>query len=497
MVRTTVNPQNAPVQPSYDLTAGDDERIGHHDAPVVVILTFVFPLIAQGLAERWFNFVEQYAGDASVIIGGRSIPFLLMIVGFFPTSISLVIALETFVGEKERRSLEPLLSTPLTNTEMYIGKTMSSIIPPLIASYGGMTFYLLMLVNGELEWRPQPALIAQIFLLTTVQSLVMITGAVVVSSQATSTRSANLLASFVIIPMTVVIQAESFVMFIAPDADSPYGIMSLWLTAIAMMVVVVLFLRVGNSIFNREELLGRTIDQLNIRNIARRMWRNILAVDHDLTPATSLGQWYRQGVWGAVKRSRSAIILTTIYFVFVTAAGVWYGFYGELQFTIPDVDAVDNSAALSTLLDNNIQGEAMRFIIWNNTRILTLALVAGAFSFGIAALLLTPAVFGLLGYLLVIIMRSSLPIEIFFAGIFVHGIVEIPVIVLATAVAFRLGAVVTKPPEGKTVGMAWMNTFGDVMKVFIGVVLPGLVLAAAIEAYITPRVVIALLSGGV
>src|SRR5690606_34434097 len=115
----------------------------------IIILTLVFPSLAQFVAGRFSNFVADYGAD---IVAERTIPFLLMIVGFFPISISLVIALETFVGEKERRSLEPLLSTPLTNTELYIGKTLAAMIPPLIASYGGMLVYLGSLVFGELAW---------------------------------------------------------------------------------------------------------------------------------------------------------------------------------------------------------------------------------------------------------------------------------------------------------------------------------------------------------
>ena len=99
-----------------------------------------------------------------------------MIVGFFPISISLVIALETFVGEKERRSLEPLLSTPLTNTELYIGKMLAAMIPPLLSSYCGMLVYLGSLIFGGLEWRPPAALVIQILMLTTVQALVMVAG---------------------------------------------------------------------------------------------------------------------------------------------------------------------------------------------------------------------------------------------------------------------------------------------------------------------------------
>src|SRR3954466_202134 len=62
-------------------------------APIVT-LTFLFPFLAQFVAGRFAAFVEGYG---AAVIGTRTIPFLLMIVGFFPISISLVIALETFV----------------------------------------------------------------------------------------------------------------------------------------------------------------------------------------------------------------------------------------------------------------------------------------------------------------------------------------------------------------------------------------------------------------
>ena len=79
---------------------------------------------------------------AAAIIGERFIPFLLMIVGFFPISFSLIIALETFVGEKERRSIEPLLSMPITNLELYLGKMISATALPLLGSLLGVTVYL-------------------------------------------------------------------------------------------------------------------------------------------------------------------------------------------------------------------------------------------------------------------------------------------------------------------------------------------------------------------
>src|SRR3972149_4129305 len=58
----------------------------------IVVLTFLFPGLAQFVAGRFADFLTGYGAP---LIGERTIPFLLMIVGFFPISISLVIALET------------------------------------------------------------------------------------------------------------------------------------------------------------------------------------------------------------------------------------------------------------------------------------------------------------------------------------------------------------------------------------------------------------------
>jgi hypothetical protein len=105
----------------------------------IIILTVFFPGLMNFTAQQAVDFVAKYGAP---IIADRLIPFLLMVVGFFPISVSLVIALESFVGEKERRSIEPLLSSPLTDVQLYLGKLMAVIFPPLIASFLGITVYL-------------------------------------------------------------------------------------------------------------------------------------------------------------------------------------------------------------------------------------------------------------------------------------------------------------------------------------------------------------------
>ena len=197
----------------------------------ITFLTLIFPALMQITADAAQRWAFRWGGE---IIGERLMPFLMMIVGFFPISFSLIIALETFVGEKERHSLEPLLASPLSNAELYWGKTLAAMLPPLVASYLGLAVYLVGLFF-VVEWTPPLPLLALVLLLTTTEALVMVSAAVVISSQTTSVRAANIQASFVIIPMAILIQIESVLLFWAQ-----YGV--LWGITAALMIVNLLLI---------------------------------------------------------------------------------------------------------------------------------------------------------------------------------------------------------------------------------------------------------------
>jgi uncharacterized membrane protein SpoIIM required for sporulation len=102
---------------------------------------------------------------------------------------------------------------------------------------------------------------------------------------------------------------------------------------------------------------------------------------------------------------------------------------------------------------------------------------------------LTTTSFGILGFLLGQPAVSSLGIGTFLAALVPHSLVEVPAILIATAAAVRLGAVITRPPDGEGVWDAWVRALADTIKLGVGLVLPLLVLAAIIEVYITPRIV--------
>jgi len=58
-------------------------------------------------------------------------PFFLII----PIMVSSVIAADSFVGEKERKTLEALLYTPTTDTELFVAKTLTALLPAIAVSW--------------------------------------------------------------------------------------------------------------------------------------------------------------------------------------------------------------------------------------------------------------------------------------------------------------------------------------------------------------------------
>jgi len=457
----------------------------------IVILTLFFPALMSFVADMALSWVAKYGQP---IIGERLLPFLLMVVGFFPISFSLVIALETFVGEKERRSLEPLLATPLTDAQLYLGKTLAAMIPPLLASYLGIAVYLVGLYFFK-GWTPPLILLLLVILLTTAEALVMVSGAVVVSSQTTSVRAANLLASFIIIPMALLLQGEAIIMFWAN-----YDV--LWWIVAFLLVVDVVLVRMGVRIFNREELLGREIDELNVASLWRTFcghlrWKQwFFGLDVQRMPAWlrwlgTLGGLYRYDIPAILHRSRLALVAVAVGLL----ASVYVGYAFAYRYQLPpDMLELDLVSA-ETFAELPAVDWLPAFTIWgvfsNNVRALALAAFLAVFSFGTLAVALLMAPLAIVFFFVAQAARLGYsPVLFFSAFVLPHGLLELPAASIATALAVRLGATFMSPKHGSTVSGRWLWALADLVKVFVALVLPLLALAAFIEVYITPYVVI-------
>lgn len=438
----------------------------------IVGLTLFFPFLMNFTARQILDFVADYG---ATIIGERMVPFLLMVVGFFPISVSLVIALETFVGEKERGSIEPLLNTPFEDWQLYLGKLLSSTVPPLVSSYLGMGVYLIGLVIKDVPI-PEAGTLIQIIVLTTVQAFMMVAGAVVVSTQATSVRAANLLASFIIIPAALLIQGESIVMFWGNNA-------TLWWIVLGLSVLTILLVRVGLAHFHREELLGREIDVLNIRWGIRKFTTSFIG------DARNIKEWYTKTVRSALRPLSTPMLLVTL----IIAASFVIGYFqiDRFEVSIGDLSFGNVNERLDSLMGawGKTPLISVTSIWWQNLRAMLIAMLLGIFSLGILGSIPVIATMGIAGYLMALMQTSGLSVWEYLLFLLPHGIIEIPAAIIATAAVVRTGALLATPVADRPVAEVMLIGLADWAKIMVGIVTPLLFIAAVVEIWITPRVI--------
>lgn len=480
-------------------------------APMIV-LTLFFPYLMTVAAKTTITYVNQYGAN---LIAERMLPFLILVVGYFPVTVSLVVALESFVGEKERGTIEPLLTSPIADENLYLGKLLTGTLVPLTVSYLGIALYLGGLWWQGIKW-PEWGFISQTLALTAVQTLLMVSAAIVVSTQSTTVRAANLLASFIVIPIALLIQGESALMFWGTNEV-------LWLAVIGVAIMSGLIIRLGVAHFKRENLLGREIDMLNFGWVWRtfrvaltgsdqpweltRYLRSVFkpASAADFPPPSlgaalwsdfcSLGRWYRQDVRQALVRLAPAFWIT--FLVGVLAAGSAF-FYVDANLSVGTLSPDNLNEALKTirsmLLDEGPGGFSATFLFWHNLRAELIMVALGVFTFGVLSLLALIANFALIGAVLCLVQLVNLsPLTVFMAGIFPHGLFELPSVILACAVIFHLGLRLVTPQSGRSIGETLILAFADVIKILVAVCLPLLILAALVEANLTPRILLAVL----
>src|SRR6266852_6810829 len=188
-----------------------------------------------------------YFGGGTAVVNRLSLVGAFFVV-FITASFSLVLALESFVGERERTTLEVLISTPLKEAEIYAGKVAAVLAISLGLCYGGLALYCLAVFPG-LGYFPLDVLIA-LALSTVCQVAAMVAGAVIISLNARTMRAANVMASFIILPMSVALQTEAALILLGRTEF-------LWGFAGLMIVLAAVLLRMGLAGFSREALLAR------------------------------------------------------------------------------------------------------------------------------------------------------------------------------------------------------------------------------------------------
>lgn len=179
--------------------------------------------------------------------------FLLLLL-LTPVTGAMALAAHSVVGEKQARTLEPVLATPIGTIELLVAKVLGALAPTLAIAMAALILYFaglgLFAEPGVLRAMATVRTALLVLLVVPASALVSLQAAIVVSSRVNDARTAQQFGVLIIVPLTAVVVAQFTGM--------------LWLTATALALVGlgllalwILLTLVSAVLFERDAILTR------------------------------------------------------------------------------------------------------------------------------------------------------------------------------------------------------------------------------------------------
>ncbi|MGK2851407.1 MAG: ABC transporter permease [Candidatus Limnocylindrales bacterium] len=207
-------------------------------------------LASQVLAQRpdWAGFTPGELAGAFAV--QQFLVFFLLMPAYIPLSIATF----SIIGEKQARSLEPVLAAPIRTVELLAGKALAALVPGVLA---GLVTYVVFVGLASLVYGPNlfgvvtdPSWLAGVFLLGPAVGLLSVVAGVIVSARVNDPRVAQQIGGVIIVPVigVVLVQATGTVLV---------GALGYLLLALIILAVALVGLRIGVRLFDREAILTR------------------------------------------------------------------------------------------------------------------------------------------------------------------------------------------------------------------------------------------------
>jgi ABC-2 type transport system permease protein len=179
--------------------------------------------------------------------------FLILLV-LAPVAASMSVAAYSVIGEKQARTLEPLLATPITTFELIVAKVLGALIPSFaltIAIFGAYVAGVLVFANPGVFWMLLTGRsLATVLLFAPMAALAALQLAVCVSSRVNDSRSAQQIGALIILPIAGLLVAQLTGSVILSGER---------IVALAALLAVANagLLRLAIALFDRESILTR------------------------------------------------------------------------------------------------------------------------------------------------------------------------------------------------------------------------------------------------
>jgi ABC-2 type transport system permease protein len=180
-------------------------------------------------------------------------PLFLMV----PTMVSSIVAAASFVGEKEKKTLETLLFSPMSETEMFTAKVAAAFIPSMLMTLVGfLLFCIVFVVLGAPLFGhillPPAFWLAIILLLAPAISLLVIFLNVLISVKVKGFQEAQQMSVIVILPLLFLVYGQiGGIVFISTPL----------VLAISLVVLIAdaVMIRRSAKVYNRDKLFGTQV----------------------------------------------------------------------------------------------------------------------------------------------------------------------------------------------------------------------------------------------
>lgn len=192
--------------------------------------------------------------DPEAAIQAYLFQFFAVMLVLVPVTSSMSLAAHSVVGEKQARSLEPLLVTPITTFELLGAKVLGAFIPSLVLTvvcFAAYVLIALVFARPGVAWALLGSRsVAVVFLLGPLAALASLQMAVCVSSRVNDARTAQQIGVFVILPVAGLLVGQ---LFGAVLLTLPLTI----LIAAGLLVINAGLMWLGIVLFDRETILTR------------------------------------------------------------------------------------------------------------------------------------------------------------------------------------------------------------------------------------------------
>jgi ABC-2 type transport system permease protein len=174
------------------------------------------------------------------------------IIILIPAIVSVLIGSTSVVSEKTNKSLEPLLATPITDSELLVGKALAPFVPALglgLAAYAAVipAIDLLTYPIFHSYLLPTRVMVYQIVVMTPLIALLGTFVALFVSTKMKDVRAAQQVSTLTIMPLFIALIAGSLTL------ASNFDLVILESVILGVAVLGVARLTIGQ--FNRESIL--------------------------------------------------------------------------------------------------------------------------------------------------------------------------------------------------------------------------------------------------